>query len=98
MNRLGGTQTAKGIGAGFIATIVLSALMVMKQRMDVMPQLNPIEMITQMMGRTSRPLGGLFTSSLVRSFGVPSTHGSIQACVGLIGSAAPYLRRALGSL
>ena len=33
----------KGMVAGFIATVVLSALMLMKQGMGLMPQLNPIE-------------------------------------------------------
>ena len=33
----------KGMVAGFIATVVLSALMLMKQGMGLVPQLNPIE-------------------------------------------------------
>jgi uncharacterized membrane protein YagU involved in acid resistance len=33
----------KGMVAGFIATVVLSALMLMKQGMGLLPQLNPIE-------------------------------------------------------
>jgi hypothetical protein len=57
MNNLGATQTTRGIGAGFIATIVLSAIMVMKQKMGLMPQLNPIEMITQMMGAHALAVG-----------------------------------------
>jgi hypothetical protein len=47
----------KGIVASFAATIVLSAIMMMKQAMGLMPQLNPIEMITHMMG-ASTPLVG----------------------------------------
>ncbi|MEO6783472.1 MAG: DUF6789 family protein [Bradyrhizobium sp.] len=47
----------KGVLAGFVATIVLSAIMLMKQAMGVMPQLNPIEMITTMAG-ASTPLVG----------------------------------------
>nr|WP_202975300.1 DUF6789 family protein [Klebsiella pneumoniae] len=31
----------KSMAAGFIATIVLSALMVMKSSMGIMPELNP---------------------------------------------------------
>jgi hypothetical protein len=57
MINLGGTQTAKGIGAGYLATIVLSAIMVMKQVMGLMPQLNSIEMITQMMGAHVQAVG-----------------------------------------
>src|SRR6516225_8196955 len=33
----------KGMVAGFIATVVLSVLMLMKQQMGLVPQLNPIE-------------------------------------------------------
>lgn len=51
------TNLGKGIVAGFLATIVLSAIMLMKQAMGVMPQLNPIEMITHMAG-ASTPLVG----------------------------------------
>src|SRR5258708_28985026 len=51
------TNFGKGIGAGFIATIVLSAIMLMKQGMGVMPQMNPIEMITHMAG-AGTPLAG----------------------------------------
>jgi hypothetical protein len=41
---------AKGIVAGFVATIVLSAFMLMKTMMGVMPELNPIKMIGDMLG------------------------------------------------
>lgn len=37
--------------AGFIATVVLSAIMLMKSAMGVMPQLNAIQMQTQMMNQ-----------------------------------------------
>ncbi len=40
----------KALGAGFVATVVLSALMVMKAMMGVMPELNPIKMIADMLG------------------------------------------------
>ena len=40
----------KGMVAGFIATVALSVLMLMKQRMALVPQLNPIEMLTKMVG------------------------------------------------
>lgn len=39
-----------GIAAGFAATVVLSAIMLMKQAMSVMPELDPIRMISGMMG------------------------------------------------
>lgn len=40
----------KGMVAGFVATVVLSALMLMKTMMGVMPELNPIKMIADMLG------------------------------------------------
>jgi len=48
-----GTNTFKplrGILAGFVATLVLSALMVMKAKMGLMPDLNVIAMLSHMMG------------------------------------------------
>lgn len=39
----------KGLGAGFVATAILSALMVMKAMMGVMPELNPVKMIADML-------------------------------------------------
>jgi len=36
--------------AGFVATLVLSALMVMKAKMGLMPELNVITMLSHMMG------------------------------------------------
>ncbi|HUY03425.1 MAG TPA: DUF6789 family protein [Rhodocyclaceae bacterium] len=50
MSNVSWTSVGKGIVAGFIATIVLSAFMLMKQAMGVMPQLNPVAMIAHMMG------------------------------------------------
>jgi len=47
----------KGLVAGFIATVVLSALMLMKQRMGLVPQLDPIEMLTKMAGASTPALG-----------------------------------------
>jgi len=40
----------KGMVAGFVATTVLSTLMLMKMMMGVMPELNPIKMISDMLG------------------------------------------------
>jgi len=39
---------SKAIGAGFIATVILSIIMVLKTVMGVMPQMNAIAMLTQM--------------------------------------------------
>ncbi|WP_163647951.1 DUF6789 family protein [Modicisalibacter sp. 'Wilcox'] len=38
-----------GLVAGFVATVVLSAIMVMKASMGLMPNLDPIHMLVQMM-------------------------------------------------
>lgn len=39
---------SKAIGAGFIATVVLSIIMILKGIMGLMPQMNAIAMLTQM--------------------------------------------------
>lgn len=48
----------KGLLAGLIATIVLSAPMVMKSSMGIMPELDLPRMIAGMMGAADRPLIG----------------------------------------
>lgn len=56
------TNVSKGILAGFIATIVLSVLMVLKSVMGMMPQVNAIKMLTGMghgmMGMPATPVVG----------------------------------------
>lgn len=47
----------KGMIAGFIATVVLSALMIMKSTMGLMPELNVIAMLSKMMGTASPATG-----------------------------------------
>jgi len=47
----------RGLIAGLIATIALSAAMLFKQSMGVMPELDPIDMITAMSGTGSRAAG-----------------------------------------
>ena len=39
-----------GLISGFVATVVLSILMVVKSKMGVMPELNAISMLAGMMG------------------------------------------------
>jgi uncharacterized membrane protein YagU involved in acid resistance len=46
-----------GIAAGFIATVVLSVMMLMKTSMGLMPELDPIAMITAMAGASSPAVG-----------------------------------------
>jgi len=52
------TRVGKGLAAGFVATIVLSALMVMKTMMGVMPALDLPKMISGMMGMPDTPMVG----------------------------------------
>jgi len=47
----------RSIVAGFVATVVLSAMMLMKQFMAVMPELDPIGMIASMAGASSPAIG-----------------------------------------
>src|SRR6516165_11450509 len=47
----------RGIAAGFVATVVLSAMMLVKHSMGLMPELDPIAMITAMAGANSPALG-----------------------------------------
>lgn len=49
----------KGLVAGFAATLVLSALMVGKQMMGIMPELDMASMITAMLGLPSVAFGWL---------------------------------------
>lgn len=48
-----GGNFAKGIIAGFAATVVLSALMLIKSAMGLMPELNVIAMLIRIMGASS---------------------------------------------
>lgn len=48
MDDVASPRLGPGIAAGFAATIVLSAIMVAKQAMNVMPELDPIQMISGM--------------------------------------------------
>ncbi len=43
------TKIVNGIIAGFVATLVMSALMMAKTMMGLMPELNPIHMMSEMM-------------------------------------------------
>jgi hypothetical protein len=57
MNDFGLANIGAGIGAGLIATIVLSVIMLMKEARGVMPELNPIAMITRMTGTQTQAAG-----------------------------------------
>ena len=55
----------KAIMAGFIATIVLSLLMVLKTVIGLMPQMNVIKMLARMLG--TGPLGGWLAHFVIGS-------------------------------
>lgn len=50
-------NVGKGMIAGFAATVVLSVIMVMKSAMGLMPELNVIAMLTQMVNASSPIVG-----------------------------------------
>ena len=54
-----GSNIFKGMVAGFVATVVLSALMVMKSMMGLMPDLDVIAMLSKMMGGSPLAIGWL---------------------------------------
>lgn len=52
-----GANILKGMVAGFVATVVLSGLMVIKSMIGLMPELDVIAMLTRMMGASSPATG-----------------------------------------
>ncbi len=69
----------KGAIAGFVATIVLSALMVIKGMMGLMPELNVIAMLAGMMktGATMAWLAHFILGAIVWGVGFAVLQGSI---------------------
>lgn len=65
------TNIAKGIIAGLVATAVLSALMVAKTMIGLMPQLNAIRMLSDMahefMGTPATPMVGWLLHAIIGS-------------------------------
>jgi len=57
MSEATGRHVSKGLIAGVTATVVMSAMMLMKQSMGFMPQLNPIAMLTEMVGASTPVVG-----------------------------------------
>lgn len=90
------THIGKGLLAGLAATVVLSALMVMKAMMGVMPALDIAQMLAGMMGSPDSPLLGWAAHFVVgvlgygiaiallgyRLGGNPTVSGVIIAVVG----------------
>ncbi len=65
-------KTAAGMFAGLIATIVLSAIMIMKSMMGLMPDVNAINMLTgmasSMMGTPPTPIVGWIIHFMIGVF------------------------------
>lgn len=59
------TNVGKGMVAGLAATAVLSALMLMKSAMGLMPQLDMIGMLGRMMGAAGSPAVGWIVHFLI---------------------------------
>lgn len=59
----------KAMAAGFIATVVLSALMVMKNMMGVMPELDLARMLSRMMGMPDTPAVGWVIHFMIGTVG-----------------------------
>lgn len=53
----GKPDIGRGIWVGFLATVVLSVLMMAKHAMGLMPELDPIGMITGMLGASTQAVG-----------------------------------------
>ncbi|MVS97415.1 DUF6789 family protein [Devosia marina] len=53
------SKVVRGLIAGFVATLVLSALMVMKQAVSLMPELDVVTMLTSMLSLPSVAFGWL---------------------------------------
>lgn len=64
-------QIAKGIAAGFIATVVLSAFMLLKAKMGMLPEMNAIKLLSgmshKMAGTPAMPAVGWFWHFLIGS-------------------------------
>ena len=72
----------RGMAAGFLATVVLSALMVMKAMMGVMPGLNAIRMLTQMahgmLGTPASPAVGWLLHFLIGTVSWGTTYAWLR--------------------
>lgn len=64
--RQGRSDILQGVWAGFVATVVLSVLMIIKHAMGIMPELDPINMITKMLG-ASTPIVGWIMHFIIGS-------------------------------
>lgn len=54
-----------GVLAGFVATVVLSLLMLMKGGMELVPELNVVSLLNRMMGTAEAPAAGWFVHFVI---------------------------------
>ncbi len=75
-----------GLGAGFVATVVLSAMMIAKGMMGVMPELDVIAMLSAMMGAPAVMgwLGHFMIGTLAWGGGFAVLYGMIPGGTALI--------------
>ena len=71
-------QLGKAMVAGFVATVVLSALMVMKNMMGVMPELDLARMLSGMMGMPGTPAVGWLAHFMIGTLGYGAALALLQ--------------------
>lgn len=81
-------NVGKGMVAGFVATVVLSGLMLMKSAMGFMPQLDVVSMISQMMGQPDNPAIGWIAHFMIGTV----LWGGLFALFINVFRGAPWLR------
>ena len=86
----------RGIVAGFVATVVLSAMMLMKQSMGLMPGLDPIGMITSMAGASSPAIGWIGHLVIGTIFWVSASRSLAPICLARTGCAVRSSPRGRG--
>lgn len=97
------TNIGKGVIAGFAATVALSILMVLKEKMGLMPDMNAIKMLTGMahhfMGTPIIPVVGWLLHFMIGTIAwgilfalfVNQVPGSLPTLKGIIFSTAAWL-------
>jgi hypothetical protein len=87
VNSVNTSDYGKGIIAGFAATVVLSAIMLMKQAMGLMPEVNPIRTISDMLG-VPPGIGWVVHFAIGTLLWALLSPGPLRICPAPIGSGA----------
>lgn len=91
------TKIVNGMIAGFVATLAMSALMLAKKMMGIMPELDPIHMLSEMMGGSAAVgwMGHFAIGTIVWGIGFALINGLIpgksQVTKGIIFGIAAWL-------